>query len=256
MRIGLMGFGKTGKAVAEELIKDTGSRLEWVLKATPEHAGKYASEVLGYNCRQGMIYATSQVELNTFFKKHPVDVLVDFSSAESVHSYASVAHAKIKIVSAISNYTQHQLDVLRHASRSTAVLYSPNITIGINFLMEASKFLQNIIPHADIEIVEEHFANKKDVSGTAVRIADQLGLDGQQHVHSIRVGGVVGKHEIIFGLENQTIRLVHESISRNAFGQGAIYAAKWLTARPAGLYTMEEVLGINAGKRRTALKSS
>lgn len=256
MKIGLMGFGKTGKAVAEELMKDAGSRLEWVLKSSPEHSGKYASDVLGHDSRQGLIHSVHQIDLATFFKKHPVDVMVDFSSAESVHFYASAAHAKIKIVSAISNYSPYQLDVLKHASRSTAILYSPNITIGINFLLEASKFLKTIIPNADIEIVEEHFAAKKDISGTAVRIADQLGLDEQQHVHSVRVGGVVGKHEIIFGLENQTIRLVHESISRNAFGQGALYAAKWLSHKTAGLYTMEEVLGINTGQRRTALKSS
>lgn len=256
MRIGLMGFGKTGKAVAEELIKDSGSKLEWVLKASTEHSGKYASEVLGHDFRQGSIHSVNQIDLPVFFKKHPVDVMVDFSSSESVHYYASAAHAKIRIVSAISNYSPYQMDVLKHASRSTAILYSPNITIGINFLLEASKFLKTIIPHADIEIVEEHFAAKKDISGTAVRIADQLGLNEDQHVHSVRVGGIVGKHEIIFGLENQTIRLVHESISRNAFGQGAVYAAKWLSNKTTGLYTMEEVLGINNGQRRTALKSS
>ncbi|MGO0060444.1 4-hydroxy-tetrahydrodipicolinate reductase [Brevibacillus fluminis] len=256
MRIGLMGFGKTGKAVAEELLKDSGSRLEWVLKSSTEHSGNYASEVLGHGPLQGLIHSVQEVDLATFFKKHPVDVMVDFSSADSVHCYASAAHAKVRIVSAISNYSPYQLDVLKHASRSTAILYSPNITIGINFLLEASKFLKTIIPHADIEIVEEHFAAKKDRSGTAVRIADQLGLNEREHIHSVRVGGIVGKHEIIFGLENQTIRLVHESISRNAFGQGALYAAKWLSNKTAGLYTMEEVLGINVGQRRTALKSS
>ena len=94
--------------------------------------------------------------------------------------------------------------------------------------MEASKLLQKIVPNADIEIIEEHFRGKKDVSGTAVRIAEALGLDQDQHVNSIRVGGIVGKHEVVFGLPNQTIRIIHESIDRGAFGQGAIYAAKWI----------------------------
>ncbi len=67
-----------------------------------------------------------------------------------------------------------------------------------------------------------------------MKIADILGLDKARHVNSIRVGGIVGKHEIIFGLPNQTIRLVHESISKAAFGQGAIFAAKWLNTAPAG----------------------
>ncbi|NCC49039.1 MAG: hypothetical protein EOM13_08300, partial [Clostridia bacterium] len=85
-------------------------------------------------------------------------------------------------------------------------------SIGINFLIEASKVLQKIAPQADIEIIEEHFREKKDVSGTALRIAHDLGLDKQKHVNSIRVGGIVGRHEVVFGLPNQTIRLVHESI--------------------------------------------
>jgi 4-hydroxy-tetrahydrodipicolinate reductase len=56
------------------------------------------------------------------------------------------------------------------------------------------------------------------------------------------VGGIVGKHEIVFGLPHQTIRLTHESISRAAFGQGAIFAAKWLVDKEPGLYSMEQIV--------------
>ena len=91
--------------------------------------------------------------------------------------------------------------------------------------------LQRIVPDADIEIIEEHFREKPDFSGTALRIAEDLGLDKEHHVNSIRVGGIVGKHEVIFGLPNQTIRIIHESLNRSAFGQGAIYAAKWLMTK-------------------------
>ncbi|KAA6336590.1 4-hydroxy-tetrahydrodipicolinate reductase, partial [termite gut metagenome] len=69
-----------------------------------------------------------------------------------------------------------------------------------------------------------------------------LGLETNKHVNSIRVGGIVGKHEVIFGLPNQTIRLVHESINRRAFGQGAIFAAKWIVNKPAGFYSMESII--------------
>jgi 4-hydroxy-tetrahydrodipicolinate reductase len=131
---------------------------------------------------------------------------------------------------------------LNELSQYTAVLYSPNITLGINFLIEASKLLKRIVPNADIEIIEEHFKGKKGVSGTALRIAEDLGLDKQIHVNSIRVGGIVGRHEVVFGLPNQTIRLVHESINRSAFGQGAIYAAKWIMGKDSGMYSMEEAI--------------
>ena len=108
--------------------------------------------------------------------------------------------------------------------------------------MEASKLFQKIAPNADIEIIEEHFRKKKDVSGTALRIAEELGLDKEQHINSVRVGGIVGKHEVIFGLPNQTIRIIHESHNRAAFGQGAIYAAKWIMSREKGIYSMEQAL--------------
>ena len=93
----------------------------------------------------------------------------------------------------------------------------------------------------DIEIVEEHFRNK-EISGTALRVAQLLGLSNKQHVNSVRVGGIVGKHEVIFGFPNQTIRIAHESINRAAFAKGAIHAAKWLVKRKKGLYTMEQVM--------------
>ncbi|MNL04276.1 4-hydroxy-tetrahydrodipicolinate reductase [compost metagenome] len=122
------------------------------------------------------------------------------------------------------------------------MLHSPNITLGINWLLVASRILKQIAPEADIEIVEEHFREKKDKSGTAVKIAEKLGLDSALHVNSIRVGGIVGKHEVIFGLPNQTIRLIHESINRAAFGRGAIFAAKWLLDKDSGLYSMEQAI--------------
>jgi 4-hydroxy-tetrahydrodipicolinate reductase len=120
-------------------------------------------------------------------------------------------------------------------------------------LIEASKVLQRITPHADIEIIEEHFRDKNDVSGTALRIAEDLGLDRKMHVNSIRVGGIVGKHEVIFGLPNQTIRIVHESLNRAAFGQGAIYAAKWLMSKDIGIYTMEEAVALSFVKNTLVL---
>ncbi len=242
MRLGLIGFGKTGKEVASEVIKDKSCSLEWVLRKSTDLSGKYASQILGHESDQGRIYSTQDLDLDTFYRMHPVDVILDFSTPDFVDTHEYACRHGIRIVSAISSYDERHLAKFKHLGSHTAVLYSPNITLGVNFLIEASKLLQRIVPHADIEIVEEHFRNKKEVSGTAVRIAQNLGLEEDQHINSVRVGGIVGRHEVIFGLPNQTIRLVHESISRSAFGQGAIYAAKWLKNKPKGMYTMEQVL--------------
>ena len=243
--VGLFGFGRTGAAVANEIIKEEQCQLNWVFRKTTRNEGEYASRLLGHEHDEGKIFSLVNAELELFFRDNPVDVIVDFSASGSVDEYRNAVRYGARIVSAISNYLPEDMEHLRDLSLQTAVLYSPNITLGINFLIAASKVLQKIAPHADIEIIEEHFRNKKDISGTALRIADDLGLDKAQHVNSIRVGGIVGKHEVIFGLPNQTIRLIHESLNRAAFGQGAIYAAKWLMGKNKGLYSMEEALSIN-----------
>lgn len=251
MKIGLIGFGKAGKMVAEEILKDHELTLQWVLKRTHHPKETFASDLFGYEPGQGKIYSIQSVNLETFFENHFVDVMIDFSSPESAHIYQHAVKIGIKIVSAISNYEDKQYLDLKRLSKQSAILHSPNITIGINLLISMTKALQSIIPEADIEIIEEHFRDKKDISGTARRIAKNLGLDESKHVNSIRAGGIVGRHEIVFGLMNQTIRVVHESISRAAFGEGAIYAAKWIHHKKNGFYTMEEAMSMKKNEKMT-----
>jgi 4-hydroxy-tetrahydrodipicolinate reductase len=239
--VGLFGFGKTGRLVADEFFKEGMFDLKWVVRRTHKDNHKYATRLLGYEVSDAPIYSVDEIT-PAFYQHYPVDIIVDFSSARAHRHYEFAANYGTKIISAISKYKAKDLEELKSLSEKTSVLYSPNITLGINFLLVASQILQGIAPHADIEIVEEHFRGKKEESGTALKIADVLGLEKEKHVNSIRVGGIVGKHEIIFGLPNQTIRLVHESINRAAFGQGAIFASKWLIDAPIGLYSMENII--------------
>jgi len=242
--VGLFGFGRTGSVVAKEIIEDKECQLAWVIRDSRVHDGDFASRVLGFDHEEGKIYSVKNIDYEKFYAENRVDVIIDFSASCSVDEYESAAKMGTRIVSAISRYEEKDFKHLRDLSKETAVLYSPNITLGINFLIEASKLLQKTVPNADIEIIEEHFKGKKEVSGTALRIAEDLGLDKLNHVNSIRVGGIVGKHEVVFGLPNQTIRIVHESLNRSAFGQGAIYAAKWIVTKKSGMYSMEEAISI------------
>ena len=93
----------------------------------------------------------------------------------------------------------------------------------------------------DIEIIEEHFKGKKEASGTAKILAKNLDVESTE-IKSVRAGGIVGKHEIIFGFPFQTVRLVHESISREAFGNGVIFVAQNLINKDKGLYNFEQIL--------------
>jgi len=240
--VGLFGFGRTGSAVAKEIILEEGFELGWTIRKSVKNEGEFASHLFGFEHDEGKIFSIQNIDFEHFYKENMVDVIIDFSSSSSVNEYKNAAQYGIRIVSAISNYEKDEFEQLKNISKETAVLYSPNITLGVNFLIEASKLLQKIIPNSDIEIVEEHYKGKKDVSGTAIRIAEDLNLDKEKHVNSVRVGGIVGTHEVIFGLPYQTIRIKHESLSRAAFGQGAIYAAKWLMKKDRNMYSMEDAI--------------
>jgi 4-hydroxy-tetrahydrodipicolinate reductase len=236
IRVGLFGLGKAGKEVAGQLLADQAVELCWVVRGSHVGGATHLPSSLP-------VHVAQDVGLHRLLDNAPVDFVVDFSSADSCLAYADImAERGVGIISAVSAYQEHHLSCLKNASLTTAVLYSPNITLGINFIIIAGKVLRKLAPHAGVEVIEEHFCDKKEVSGTAIRIAELLGLDPVKQVNSVRVGGIVGRHEIIFGFPYQTIRLIHDSISRAAFGQGALYAIKNLYGRPNGFYTMEQLV--------------
>lgn len=243
MRIGLIGFGKTGKAVASVILHNKEYSLEWVLRQSDLLEHRSVPEFLGIPSEEpGLIYSSSRIGIDELLDKHPVDIIIDFSSKTGIYSYGKAAGERnIKIISAISHYEENEKKLLKELAEKTVVFWSPNITLGVNFLLFAAKFLKKIAPWVDIEIVEEHFKGKDGVSGTAVKIAKALDL-GESEINSIRVGGIVGKHEIIFGFPYQTVRLIHESISREAFGNGVLFVAENLSGRSNGLYDFEGIL--------------
>jgi len=244
MRVGLIGFGKTGREVATTILLDKSVQLSWVLRNSERLEHRSVPEFLGMESDEpGKIHSRIHTDIKELLDSEPVDAIIDFSSESGLEHYGdAAAERSIAIVSAISNYSEHvQRDLKRLATR-TRVLWSPNITVGINFMMLAAQTLQRIAPNVDIEVVEEHFQGKFEVSGTALRLGRALGVpDG--NVHSIRAGGIIGVHEILFGFPAQTVRLRHESISREAFGNGAIFAVKHLLEKEeVGLYRMEDLL--------------
>jgi len=243
MKVGLFGFGRSGRAVATELLQNEEAHLCWVIRKSNVLQHRSVPEFLGItHDEEGLIFSKDEWTPEQLFDKYPVDVIIDFSSADAILSYGKEAAKRgITIVTAISAYPAETVAFLKKLSRKTRVLWSPNITIGINFLMLAAKILKTIAPYTDIEVIEEHFKNKKEVSGTAIKISETLSLPSAD-IKSVRAGGIVGRHEIIFGFPYQTVRLIHESIQREAFGSGALFAAKNLVDRQKGFYTMENLL--------------
>lgn len=243
MKIGLFGFGKTGRSVATVILNNKDHSLEWVVRKRKILDHRSAPEFLGLESSEpGLIYCKDDFKEIMSNKSLLVDAIIDFSSTDSVYEYGEFAKDhKIKIITAISKYNDNEISYLKELSQHTTVLWSPNITIGINFLIIAAKVLQSIAPYADIEIIEEHFKNKPEISGTAKIIAKHLQKD-ENEIKNIRAGGIIGKHEILFGFPYQTIRLTHESISREAFGNGALFALQNIKDSPAGFYSMENIM--------------
>jgi 4-hydroxy-tetrahydrodipicolinate reductase len=243
MRIGLIGFGKTGKPVASLILQNKEFRLEWVLRHSTLLERRSVPEFLGIASEEpGLIYSSSTIGMEELLDKHPVDIIIDFSSKTGVYTYGKIAgERKIKIISAISHYTEEEIKLLKELSEQTVVFWSPNITLGVNYLLFAAKFLKKIAPWVDVELIEEHFKGKEGISGTAIKIAESLDLE-KSDINSVRAGGIVGKHEIIFGFPYQTVRLIHESISREAFGNGVLFVAENLKEMKSGQYNFEDIL--------------
>lgn len=236
MKIGLIGYGKAGRAVANVLEQDPRYALGWIANRT----GLPATADVGD--RNVPVVALDSATFNAWLDHYPVDALVDFSDASSMEVYASeVAQRGLTLVTAVSAYDDAQLAQLRTLGTRARVLCSPNITVGINFLIMAARLLREIAPFADIEILEQHFRDKPEISGTAKKIAESL-LVSDEKITSMRLGGIVGHHEIIFGFPNQTVRLIHDSIKREAFGTGAAFALGELAECEPGFYAFEDLL--------------
>ncbi|MCX7909232.1 MAG: dihydrodipicolinate reductase [Ignavibacteria bacterium] len=243
MKIGLIGFGRAGKSVASVLLRTKETSLEWVLRKSHKLEHHSAPEFLGIETDQpGLIYSVQDIAISTLLDIQPVDIIIDFASEDAIYFYGDeAANRKVKILSAISHYSEETKSKLKELSKSTVVFWSPNITLGINYLIIVAKFLKKIAPNVDFVIVEEHFKEKKEVSGTAKVIAKELNLD-ELEIKSIRAGSIIGRHEIICGFPFQTVRLIHESVSREAFGHGALFVALNLINKEPGFYQFEELL--------------
>ena len=235
-KIGLIGYGRAGKAVADALMSDPRFELAWVLRRSSTE-GSFID-----GCSQVPIMGLSRLDISAWFEAHPVDAVVDFSQADTIYLYGEEIKARgLTLVSAISNYTESHLQYLRAMGAHARIMSSPNITLGINFLLIAARLLRGIAPFADVEIIEQHFREKPEISGTAKIIAEQLGVN-HDNITSLRLGGIVGHHEVVFGFPHQTVRLIHDSIRREAFGTGAAFALDVLKDCANGFYSFDDLI--------------
>lgn len=140
-----------------------------------------------------------------------------------------------------------QIQKVEEISKVVPVVFSPNMSVGVNTLFSIlPELAKRLGPDYSIEIVEAHHKAKKDApSGTAKKMAQVLKEATGKDIptHSIRLGDIFGDHTVVFCGNSERIEIKHQAHSRDLFVVGALKAAKWIAGKPAGLYTMQDVLG-------------
>lgn len=191
-----------------------------------------------------------------------VDVIVDFSHHSCTQALLGFAvKNRLPLVLATTGQTEEERAAILEASKEIPLFFAANYSLGIVLLTELAKKTAQALPEAQIEIIEKHHNRKIDApSGTALAIADAIRAvrpDAENHlgrsgtgkrkeneigIHAVRLGNIVGEHEVIIGTDNQTITLKHEAHSRALFAEGALSAAKFLCGKPKGLYDMKSLV--------------
>jgi len=176
-----------------------------------------------------------------------VDVFVDFTVPEATDvNIDFVASFKKGLVLGTTGLNDTQIKKVEEISKIVPVVYTPNMSIGVNVLFDILPDLaRKLGPDYSVEIVEAHHKAKKDApSGTAKKFGRILAdaTSREIPIHAIRLGDIVGDHTIIFCGNSERIEIKHQAHSRDLFALGAIKAAKWVANKPAGLYSMRDVL--------------
>lgn len=197
------------------------------------------------------------------------NVMIDFSTPTSTR--LNIEHCLSEgraIVIGTTGLNDDVMNKMREAAKHVPVMFSANYSVGINLAAKLLKVAAAVIGNeTDIEVIEAHHRHKVDApSGTALllgrAIADELGKDlsrdgvfcregiigerasGTIGFSTIRGGDIAGEHTVMFIGESERIEITHRATDRKIFANGAIKAAKWLSNQPAGLYDMNDVLGL------------
>lgn len=191
-------------------------------------------------------------------------VIVDFSRPDALPELLEAAlKYRLPAVLCATGYTDVELKRIEDAAKEIPVLRSANMSLGVNVLTELAAMAARMLEGFDVEIVEKHHRMKADSpSGTALMIYEavkgergaeteavygrygrtQKRTDGEIGVHAVRGGTVTGEHEIGFYGSGEEIILTHRAENRSLFAQGALRAARFLQDKPAGLYSMHDVV--------------
>ena len=199
----------------------------------------------------------------------PGQVVIDFTTPESSLAALQIAERiGAGYVLCTTGFTSEQKRDIEQASKKIPILFSPNMSVGVNVLFKVAEQVARTLGFDfDVEIIEAHHNQKKDApSGTALGFAEAVakGLDvsldekavygregmtgarpsGEIGIHAVRGGDIAGDHTVLFAGDGERVEIRHVAHGRKIFAQGAVRAALFLKGKAPGLYTMADVLGL------------
>lgn len=215
----------------------------------------------------GVAFASELITEQTAQLFERADAVIDYTAPENTVGLAALAamHKKI-LVSGTTGLSSAQKEALIRAGESTRIVWSANMSVGVNLLMAlVEQAAAKLGTETDIEIVEMHHRQKVDApSGTALALGEAAahgrevsladvavrsrdGITGARKEGSIgfatlRGGDVIGDHNVIFASQGERLELSHKASSRDIFAKGALVAVEWAANKPNGFYTMRDVV--------------
>ena len=255
--------GRMGRILLESVFQSD----DLALHAALEHSssallGRDAGELFGTAC--GV-----KVSADVAAALQGVDVLIDFTRPEgTLHHLDICRKLGVNMVIGTTGFNAQQKAQLGAAAQHIGIVFAPNMSVGVNLVFKLLETASRVLAHGyDIEIIEAHHRHKVDApSGTALGmgevIAKTLGRDlaqcavyGREGVTgerdpstigfaTVRGGDIVGDHTVMFAGTGERIEITHKASSRATFALGALRAARFLKENPAGMYDMQDVLGL------------
>jgi len=263
VKIAIVGAsGRMGLELVHETIRHEQTELvAAIVKPTNSHLGLDVSHFI--KSAQTIVKFTSDLEKICPY----IDAVIDFTAADYSLEVAKICAQQGKaLVIGTSGFTEQQFEKIKQYATEIPIVYSNNMSLGINILLEWIKQTAEILGEDfDIEISEMHHKHKKDApsgtalmlgeaaaSGRAVKLREKAvfsrhGMIGERKTGDIgfaalRGGSVIGDHSVMFAGMSEIIELKHHAVTRDIFAKGAIRAALWIQDQGPGLYSMRDVL--------------
>jgi len=261
LRVAVTGVGgRMGRAVAQAVLSDANATLVSV-------CARQSSDLVGKSVASALGIDLPDLRIGDTLDLSHADVVIDFTLPESSLAYArQCAGAGVPIVMGTTGFTDEQRVTLEASVGSVASCRAANFSTGVNLAYRLLELSAKVLGEAaDIEIHEAHHKHKIDApSGTALAMGDAIaqakgadlsqlaryGRSSNREAGTIgfsvtRAGDIVGEHTVLFASEGERLEITHKASSRSAFATGALKAAHFIADKPAGSYTMADVLGLS-----------